>query len=140
MPWNILPFILITFIFLHYKNFLILLPLAVLPEDAFLFFNLAHCLYLVVLLNFLAFILIAARFLLYAIFLQRSNKLQIAKSQYEKAIKINSTDLQLFYNYGLLLVELKEYDKAKEIANSVYSKKFPLPGLKGKLKEAGYWP
>jgi hypothetical protein len=38
-----------------------------------------------------------------------------------------------------VLVELKKYKEAEQLAEKVYSAGFPLPGLKKKLMTAGHW-
>ena len=34
---------------------------------------------------------------------------------------------------------MKQYEEANRYAKDIYSTKFPLPGLKNKLKKAGAW-
>ncbi len=82
----------------------------------------------------------ATTYMLYGSYLQKSNKPQSAKTNYLKALELEPENQLFHYNYGLLLVELKQYDKAREHAKAAYRKPLPLSGLRDKLKKAGYWP
>jgi hypothetical protein len=77
--------------------------------------------------------------MLYAGLLHRSDHLDLAKKQYDIARKLSPNSPNIEYNYALLLVDMEEYNEAKEIAQSLYSKGFPLPGLKNKLVHANMW-
>jgi len=74
--------------------------------------------------------------MLFAIFLHRKGQMAKARKVYEGAIQLAPQDLQLQYNYGLLLVDLGELERAREVAKLVYAQDFPLPGLRRKLKSA----
>lgn len=78
--------------------------------------------------------------LLYAIYLHKTDHLEEALSEYNNAMKLSPNDAQIQYNLALLLVDMEDYDEALEYAQKVYSEGFPLPGLKRRLTEAGYWP
>jgi len=77
--------------------------------------------------------------MLYANLLQRTGHKKSALKQYEKALALKPKGVQVKYNLALLLVDLKKYERAKGYATDLYAKGFPLPGLKNKLKKAGYW-
>lgn len=77
--------------------------------------------------------------MLYAIFLQKSDKPKMSAEQYEKALEISPDISSIHYNYGLLLVDMKQYDKAQYHAKQAYAAGYPLPGLKKRLSKAGYW-
>lgn len=81
----------------------------------------------------------ATTYMLYGILLHRTNHKDKALNQYEIALDIDPSNVQAKYNLGLLLVDLKKYPKAKQYAQELYSRGFPLPGLKDKLKKAGQW-
>ena len=81
----------------------------------------------------------ATVYMLYGILLHRTNHQKQALIQYRKAYEIDSTNVQTKYNLGLLLTELKKYSEAKKYALELYSRGYPLPGLKDKLKQAGHW-
>jgi len=78
-------------------------------------------------------------YMLYGILLHRTSHKDEALKQYEIALNIDPSNVQAKYNLGLLLVDLKQYHKAKEYAQELYSRGFPLPGLKDKLKKVGKW-
>ncbi len=82
----------------------------------------------------------ATTYMLYGSYLQKSNEAQSAKINYLKALELEPENQLFNYNYGLLLVELKQYDEAKKHAMAAYRKSLPLSGLRDKLKKAGYWP
>ena len=77
--------------------------------------------------------------MLYANLLQRTGHKKNALKQYEKALTLQPKGIQVKYNLALLLVDLKKYERAKGYATELYTKGFPLPGLKNKLRKAGYW-
>lgn len=77
--------------------------------------------------------------MLYGIYLHRTQQLSKALIHYQQANTLNPRDLQIQYNLGLLLVDLKRYDEALDIANLIYTNDFPLSGLKNKLSESGHW-
>lgn len=56
---------------------------------------------------------------------------------YQKAEELAPNDPEVQYNLGLLNVELKNYDKAKAYAQKAYAQRYPLPGLRNKLKKVG---
>lgn len=77
--------------------------------------------------------------MLYANLLQRTGHKKRALEQYEKALTLQPKGIQIKYNLALLLADLKKYERAKGYAVELYAKGFPLPGLKNKLRKAGYW-
>jgi len=77
--------------------------------------------------------------ILYALYLHRSGHLDLALKKYEEAEGTDENNMQLKYNYALLLVDLGKFDEAKEKAEFLYSKNFPLEGLKKRLSKAGHW-
>lgn len=77
-------------------------------------------------------------FMLYGIYLHKHGHLQQAFDQYRQAEKIQPNHPELLYNLGLLLIDLKQPDRAREYARKAYSAGHPLIGLKNKLKQLGY--
>lgn len=75
--------------------------------------------------------------MLYAMHLQLTGRKEQAVAQYQHALGLAPDYTELQYNYALLLVDLKRYDEALELANKAYAKGFPLPGLKNKLAAHG---
>lgn len=78
-------------------------------------------------------------YMLYAIYLHKSNEKELALPQYEAAIALVPNDPQLQYNFALLLVDMGDFKRAKGFANVLYDNDFPLPGLKRKLQSSGHW-
>jgi tetratricopeptide (TPR) repeat protein len=56
---------------------------------------------------------------------------------YQRAEELAPNDPEVQYNLGLLNIELKNYDKAKDYAQKAYAQRYPLPGLRNKLKRLG---
>jgi tetratricopeptide (TPR) repeat protein len=77
--------------------------------------------------------------LLHAIYLHRLNKYKEAAYYYQKSISIDDTNPEAHYNYGLVLIKLKNYDEAKEHAIKAYEQGHLLTGLKALLQEKGKW-
>ena len=77
--------------------------------------------------------------MLYGNFLQIKKDYPAAKEEYQRAIELSGNNPTLNYNFGLLYFDMKDYEAAYEQAVLAYSAGFPLPGLKKKLKSAGYW-
>jgi len=67
----------------------------------------------------------------------RNKEYDRAVTIYKEAERLSPQDPEVQYNLGLLYAELKDYDKAREYAIKAYSKNYPLPGLRNKLKRAG---
>ena len=61
----------------------------------------------------------------------------ITNSYIDGYINQYGNSAELVYNIGLAYFEMGKLDKAKEYAQQAYDNKFPLPGLKNKLKEKG---
>lgn len=76
--------------------------------------------------------------MLFAMHLQLTDRKEMADAQYKHALTQAPDYTELQYNYALLLLDLKRYDEAVELANKAYAKGFPLPGLKKKLEAKGF--
>ncbi len=81
----------------------------------------------------------ASTYTLYGIFLHQKGLYPAAKEQYENALNIKPDHPEIQYNYALLLVEMENYEEALVFAKKAYGAGYPLPGLKNKLTELGYW-
>jgi tetratricopeptide (TPR) repeat protein len=64
----------------------------------------------------------------------------------EAAVQVDIADkagddqtANFYYNLGLALFDLKQYDRAVVRAKQAYDLGFPLPGLKDKLAKVGKW-
>jgi tetratricopeptide (TPR) repeat protein len=64
--------------------------------------------------------------------------LERAVETYEAVFAIEPDSISAHYNLGLLRIELKDFDKAQKHASIAYGYGYPLPGLRDKLKAAGY--
>lgn len=62
-----------------------------------------------------------------------------ALAQMREAVRIDPDDPAAQYNLGILLVMRGDYPQAEIHARKAYQHNFPLPALKNKLLEAGYW-
>jgi hypothetical protein len=78
-------------------------------------------------------------YMLYGIFLHQVKQYDEALKAYRNANRLLPNDILTQYNIGLVLVELKKYKEAEQVAKKVYGAGFPLPGLKNKLVAAGHW-
>lgn len=77
--------------------------------------------------------------MLYGLYLHKLKKYNGALKQYTTAEELSPDSAQLLYNMGLLYFDLKEYDKSFDYAKKAYALQYPLPGLRDKLKNKGYW-
>ncbi len=77
-------------------------------------------------------------YLLYAILLHKLDKFDASLKFYRHAEKLQPKNVEVKYNLGLLLVDMNRYDEAVKYAREAYAKRFPLQGLKNKLKRKGY--
>lgn len=77
--------------------------------------------------------------LTYAIHLHRVGQLKAAAQRYQSALKLAPNNVEAHYNYGLLLVDTKDFTNAKQHANAAYGRGYPLPGLRNRLKQLGAW-
>jgi tetratricopeptide (TPR) repeat protein len=75
---------------------------------------------------------------LYADYLIHLKRPQDAKRQLETAERFELSPT-VAYNLGLAWAELKEYDKARELARRAYAGGIEFTGLRDRLKAAGAW-
>jgi tetratricopeptide (TPR) repeat protein len=74
-----------------------------------------------------------------ALLLRDLKKYESARDTLLEGIKAASEpSAELHYFLGLVYVDLKEYPLAKQQAIAAYSLGYPLPGLRDKLRKAGY--
>ncbi len=72
-------------------------------------------------------------------YLQRKGLTKQALEMNLLAMSLRPRDVMLRYNTGLLLVKMKRYDEAREIAKPLYDAGLDIPGLKQQLIRAGAW-
>ncbi len=71
--------------------------------------------------------------MLYGMHLHLTGKYNQAKNIYQQALILRPDGAELNYNYGLLLIDMKQFKLAKQAAAIAYNKGYPLQGLKKKL-------
>ena len=76
---------------------------------------------------------------IYGYYLTKRGEHQGAVKELRKAIEMGKDDGNVYYNLGLALLNIKDYDGALEAAHQAYSRKFPLDGLKKRLRAEGKW-
>jgi tetratricopeptide (TPR) repeat protein len=72
----------------------------------------------------------------YAIYLHKAKRLAEAQTQYAEAEDLGEPSAELYYNRGLLELDLGNLDAAEKYADKAYQMDFPLPGLRDKLARA----
>lgn len=77
--------------------------------------------------------------MLFGIFLHKSDEHAAAEVQYRKAVEIDDSMAEAYYNLGLLYVEMSQPEKGLDAANMAYDLGFPLQGLKQRLVQSGHW-
>jgi len=80
-----------------------------------------------------------ATYSLYAYYFRKLNKLNESKKFYEKALFLDPESEKLAYSYGLLMLDMKDYDSALKYAKKAYRDKRAPPGLRNKLTSLGKW-
>ena len=73
--------------------------------------------------------------LVYGIYLHQAKRLLEAGQQYTQAEAMGWDDAELYYNFGLLLVDTGDIPRARRYAEKAYALGYPLPGLKNKLSK-----
>lgn len=81
----------------------------------------------------------AATISLFAYYLKEIGQLEKAKGLYEKALIISPNNAKIEYSYSLLLIQLKDYEKAVSHAKKAYKIGNPPQALKNKLQKLGKW-
>jgi Tfp pilus assembly protein PilF len=61
----------------------------------------------------------------------------LSESAFKRPLNSNSPKGRYNYDYGLLLIDMREYAQAKEHAVKAYAPGYPLPGLRKKLAQPG---
>lgn len=81
----------------------------------------------------------ATTHMLYGLYYHKLDMLDDALTKYEKALSLSPNNIEIQYNLALLLTEMERFEEAKQYAINVYAKKYPLQGLKNRLKASGHW-
>lgn len=77
-------------------------------------------------------------YMLFGIYLHLAGMPDKAATYYKKSLRLDPDSAEAHYNYGLLLVDEKKYKQALTQARRAYELGYPLPGLRTRLKQAGY--
>jgi len=78
-------------------------------------------------------------YFLYGYYLHKVGRLNGSQEMFEKSLEISPNSIKTQYAYGLLLVDMKKYDKALEYAKKIYKQGNFHPGLRNKLIMHGVW-
>ena len=73
------------------------------------------------------------------IYLMRASRAKDAVPLLEQAAALEPNSVNAHYNLGLAYFETRQYEAANESAQRAYALGAPVPGLRDKLKKAGYW-
>jgi tetratricopeptide (TPR) repeat protein len=76
-------------------------------------------------------------YFIYAVYLHRQKDYAAALKEYEQAEMLGLDSAELYYNLGLLYLDMKDLKQAKTYADKAYDQGYPLPGLKNRLERAG---
>lgn len=77
--------------------------------------------------------------MIYANFLARNKRGAEAIKLLDEVIDLGEENANLYYNMGLIYLDLKQYDKSLKYAHQAYQMGFPLSGLRDRLKKAKKW-
>jgi hypothetical protein len=77
-------------------------------------------------------------YLIYAIYLHRLGELDAALVKYKRAQELAPENPDVHYNMGLLFIDTRDFEQAKEHAMQAYAANYPLSGLRNRLKKHGY--
>lgn len=70
---------------------------------------------------------------LFGTYLHWAKRLQEARAEYETAESMGLTSAELYYNRGLLELDIGNVDAARDFASRAYAHGYPLPGLRNRL-------
>ncbi len=76
---------------------------------------------------------------IYAIYLVKAGRIEMALGQYKVAIELKPDSADAQYGIGLVYAKMGNYDLAYEHAVKAYELGYPLPGLRNRLIRAGAW-
>lgn len=76
---------------------------------------------------------------LYGYYLKKTGHLKQAKKRFKQALQLAPNNSKIEYSYSLLLIELKQYAEALDIAKKSYEHGKPPSGLRNKMIRMGIW-
>ena len=77
--------------------------------------------------------------MIYGVYLSRINRKAEAIKALEEAKKYEIDNANVYYNLGLVYLDVKDYPNALKNAQMAYQLGAQLPGLRNRLREAGRW-
>jgi len=77
--------------------------------------------------------------IIYASYLVKNGRFNEAKKYLDEVEELGEENSNVYYNMGLIFLDIKDYDKALLYAHRAYKLGFPLPGLRNRLERAGKW-
>jgi tetratricopeptide (TPR) repeat protein len=77
--------------------------------------------------------------MIYGNHLLKAGQVDQATEQLKEAHDLQPDNPTINYNLGLLYMQRKNYEEARNYAKKAYELGFPLPGLKNQLIQAGKW-
>ncbi|MCQ8103101.1 hypothetical protein NP590_03185 [Methylomonas sp. SURF-2] len=81
----------------------------------------------------------SASYALYGYYLHKIGHLTESSTIYQKALEIDNDNPKIAYSLSLLLIDMKEYERALKYAKIAYKNKKTPESLKLKLKNIGIW-
>ena len=78
-------------------------------------------------------------YLAYAMFRHKQGQPELALKNYQEALQIMPNAVDAHYSVGLLYVQMKEFELARQHAWKAYEMGYPLPGLRNALQRRGEW-
>ena len=76
--------------------------------------------------------------LIFGIYLHKKEDWKAAEAEYRTAIEAMPQSPEANYNLGLLYFDTEQFELSREQAIAAYRKGYPLPGLRNKLRRAGF--
>ena len=76
---------------------------------------------------------------LYGLYEHKRGNFDAALLLYDSALKREPHNAEVYYNLGLLYVDLDDFEQARASAEKAYGLGYPLPGLQRKLERLGEW-
>lgn len=77
--------------------------------------------------------------LIYANYLGRIGRSSEAIKYLQEIEELGEENANVYYNMGLIYLDVKDYEKALLYARRAYQLGFPLPGLRNRLEKIGKW-
>jgi tetratricopeptide (TPR) repeat protein len=81
----------------------------------------------------------AGTYIAQGIYFHRNRRYPDAIESFKQALALDSNSLNAHYNLGLAYLETKQYPLANEHAQRAYALGAPVPGLRRRLEQLGYW-